>query len=100
MIRNFPAHSENPSLPIKGTKLTRLGRRVFSDSIAKMKDPWGRPIYWIGGGSVTWSAGEGTDIDAVRGGYVSVTPLQGGDSRQIAGHAGYEQIHLQLADEL
>lgn len=60
---------------IKGIKLTRLGRRIFSDSIAKMTDPWGRPIYWIGGGSVTWSVGEGTDINAVREGYVSVTPL-------------------------
>jgi 5'-nucleotidase len=60
---------------IKGVRLTRLGRRVFSDSIARMKDPWGKPIYWIGGGSVTWTEGEGTDIDAVRGGYISVTPL-------------------------
>ena len=60
---------------IRGTRLTRLGRRVFTDSIAKMKDPWGRPIYWIGGGSVTWSEGEGTDVAAVREGYVSVTPL-------------------------
>jgi len=64
-----------PAAEIKGVRLTRLGRRVFSDSIAKMKDPWGRPIYWIGGGSVTWSAGEGTDVDAVREGYVSITPL-------------------------
>jgi 5'-nucleotidase len=60
---------------IKGVRLTRLGRRVFSDSIARMQDPWGKPIYWIGGGSVTWTEGEGTDIDAVRGGYISVTPL-------------------------
>lgn len=64
-----------PANEIGGVKLTRLGRRVFSDSIAKMKDPWGRPIYWIGGGSVTWSAGEGTDIDAIREGFISVTPL-------------------------
>ena len=40
-----------------------------------MKDPWGRPIFWIGGGSVTWSEGEGTDIEAVSSGHVSVTPL-------------------------
>ncbi len=69
---NFPSV---PAKEIKGVKLTRLGRRVFSDSITKMQDPWGRPIYWIGGGSVTWSAGEGTDIAAVREGYISVTPL-------------------------
>lgn len=64
-----------PAGDIRGVKLTRLGRRVFADSIAKLKDPWGRPIYWIGGGSVTWSPGEGTDIDAIREHYISVTPL-------------------------
>jgi 5'-nucleotidase len=64
-----------PAAEIKGVKLTKLGRRTFSDSIAKMKDPWGRPIYWIGGGSVTWTAEEGTDVNAVRDGYISVTPL-------------------------
>jgi 5'-nucleotidase len=78
----FPAHTlfnvNMPGIPaaeIKGVKLTKLGRRTFSDSIAKMKDPWGRPIYWIGGGSVTWTAEDGTDVNAVREGYISVTPL-------------------------
>jgi 5'-nucleotidase len=64
-----------PAGHVRGVKLTRLGRRVFSDSIAKMKDPWGKPIFWIGGGSVTWSEGEGTDVDAIRSGFISVTPL-------------------------
>ncbi|MFI5245792.1 MAG: 5'/3'-nucleotidase SurE, partial [Gemmatimonadales bacterium] len=78
----FPVHTlfnvNMPAVPvshIKGVKLTKLGRRTFSDSIAKMKDPWGRPIYWIGGGSVTWTAEDGTDVSAVRDGYISVTPL-------------------------
>ena len=78
----FPAHTlfnvNIPGVPvseIKGVRLTKLGRRTFSDSIAKMKDPWGRPIYWIGGGSVTWTAEEGTDVSAVRDGFISVTPL-------------------------
>ena len=81
-LKAFPRHTLfNVNIPpvsaaeIRGVKLTRLGRRVFSDSISKMKDPWGRPIYWIGGGSVTWTEGEGTDVDAVKAGYVSVTPL-------------------------
>ncbi len=81
-LPGFPPHTlfnvnlpPIPSAAVKGVRLTRLGRRTFSDSIAKMKDPWGRPIFWIGGGSVTWSAEEGTDISAVREGYISVTPL-------------------------
>jgi 5'-nucleotidase len=60
---------------IKGFRLTRLGRRVFSDSISRMKDPWGREIMWIGGGSVEWSGPEDSDFRAVHDGYVSVTPL-------------------------
>ncbi|MEY2733069.1 MAG: 5-nucleotidase SurE, partial [Gemmatimonadota bacterium] len=31
-----------PAGEVKGVRLTRLGRRVFSDSLTKMKDPWGR----------------------------------------------------------
>jgi 5'-nucleotidase len=29
---------------IRGVKLTRLGRRVFSDSLTRMRDPWWREI--------------------------------------------------------
>lgn len=64
-----------PAKDVKGVKLTRLGRRVFSDSLQKMQDPWGREIFWIGGGSVAWSGSEDSDFRAVKDGYISVTPL-------------------------
>jgi 5'-nucleotidase len=61
---------------VKGVRLTRLGRRVYSESLTKMKDPWGRPIYWIGGGSVSWQGSTAdSDFQAIADGYVSVTPL-------------------------
>lgn len=67
-----------PAVPgdhVKGIKVTNLGSRVFHEEIARMKDPWGRDIYWIGGGHVTWSGGTESDFRAVRDGYISVTPL-------------------------
>lgn len=69
---NIPAI---PAREVKGVRLTRLGRRVFSDSLTPMKDPWGREIFWIGGGSVAWSGSEDSDFRAVKEGYISVTPL-------------------------
>jgi len=64
-----------PGADVKGVKVTHLGSRVFHEEIARMKDPWGREIYWIGGGHVTWSGGADSDFQAVRDGYISVTPL-------------------------
>lgn len=69
---NLPAI--DPS-EVRGVRVTRLGRRVYSDSITRARDPNGREYFWIGGGGVSWSAGEGTDFHAVSEGYVSVTPL-------------------------
>jgi 5'-nucleotidase len=64
-----------PGARVRGVKVTSLGSRVFHGEVARMKDPWGRDIYWIGGGHATWSGGEESDIHAVRDGYISVTPL-------------------------
>ena len=67
-----------PPLPpdeIKGVRLTRLGRRVYSESLMKMKDPWGREVFWIGGGSIAWSGEDDSDFRAIQEGYISVTPL-------------------------
>jgi len=64
-----------PGSEIRGVRLTTLGRRVYSDSLMRMRDPWGREIYWIGGGQAEWSGREDSDFKAVREGYVSVTPL-------------------------
>lgn len=68
-----------PPLPageIKGIRFTRQGRRLYRDAIQETFDPWGRKHFWIGGGTVHWSGGEDTDEQAVRNGYISVTPIQ------------------------
>lgn len=64
-----------PAGEVKGVRATRLGSRFFSGSLARMKDPWGKEIFWIGGGTITWTGGEDSDHVAVGEGYVSVTPL-------------------------
>jgi len=65
-----------PAEGVRGIKLTRLGSRVYSGSLKPMKDPWGRDIFWIGGGSISWSGEENSDFRAIQEGYISVTPLQ------------------------
>jgi 5'-nucleotidase len=60
---------------IKGFKITQRGNRKYVDRITNMKDPYGNDTYWIAGRSVEEHE-EGTDITAVKDGYVSVTPLQ------------------------
>lgn len=81
-LSDFPSNTLfNVNLPpipaggTKGVKLTRLGRRVYSQSVAPMKDPWGRQIYWIGGGEITWTGESDSDFRAIEEGYVSITPL-------------------------
>lgn len=67
-----------PAIPpdeVRGIKVTRLGKRVYSDSLTRAVDPSGKEYFWIGGGGVEWLADEGTDFHAVDQGYISVTPL-------------------------
>lgn len=80
--KDFPPETLlNVNLPavepsqIRGVKVTRLGRRVYSDSLTRATDPSGREYFWIGGGGVEWAADEGTDFEAVKDGFISVTPL-------------------------
>ncbi len=61
---------------LKGVQATRLGFRHKSEQILKDKDPYGRPIYWVGPAGEGQDAGEGTDFFAIEQGYASVTPLK------------------------
>ena len=67
-----------PNLPeneIKGRMITRQGLREYRDELVQREDPRGRPYYWIGGDAPTGVPEMGTDIGALKEGYVSVTPL-------------------------
>ena len=64
-----------PPAKADGVRVTALGRRRFSDSLTRAKDPSGREYYWIGGGTMSWTGDSSSDFQAVEEGYVSVTPL-------------------------
>jgi 5'-nucleotidase len=79
---DFPAETLlNINLPpidpsqVRGIRVTRLARRVYTDSLTRAIDPSGREYFWIGGGSVEWSGDQTSDFHAIDEGYVSVTPL-------------------------
>ncbi|MFI5255925.1 MAG: 5'/3'-nucleotidase SurE [Gemmatimonadales bacterium] len=81
-LPTFPANTllnvNLPAVPaegVRGARLTRLGSRVYSGSLKPMRDPWDRDIFWIGGGSITWTGEEDSDFRAIQEGYVSITPL-------------------------
>lgn len=67
-----------PDLPyaeLAGLRTTRLGHRHKSEPVIKSHDPRGREIYWVGPPGEEQQAGPGTDFQAVREGFVSITPL-------------------------
>ena len=64
-----------PAAEIRGVRLTRLGTRVYRDTLVTKEDPRGRPYHWIGGLDPQWEDHEGTDFHAVHAGFISITPL-------------------------
>ncbi|MFQ5704398.1 MAG: 5'/3'-nucleotidase SurE [Gemmatimonadales bacterium] len=81
-LDDFPAdmllNINLPGIPgdeVRGVRTTTLGKRVYSESLAETSDPWGRTVYWIGGGQISWSGREDCDFRAVRDGHISITPL-------------------------
>jgi 5'-nucleotidase len=81
-VQNFPKETllniNLPAIPaseVKGIRVCPLGSRFFQESLTRMRDPWGREIFWIGGGTIHWTGGEESDHFAVAEGYIAVTPL-------------------------
>ena len=60
---------------VRGVRVTSLGRRRYSDSLTRARDPSGREYLWIGGGVTDWQGPPDSDFRAVQEGFVSVTPL-------------------------
>lgn len=59
----------------KGYRVTVQAKRNHITSVAERHDPKGRPYYWIEEGQNDWQPHDRSDYQAVRDGYVSITPL-------------------------
>ena len=65
-----------PPGPVRGYRLTRLGRRTYGNEVVEKTDPRGRKYYWIGGeGGARNEDIPGSDCNAVLEGVAAVTPL-------------------------
>ena len=60
----------------KGIRTTVQAKRNHITEVLVRDDPKGRPYYWIDEGQNEWEPHDRSDYQAVRDGYVSVTPLQ------------------------
>ncbi|MDT8449901.1 MAG: 5'/3'-nucleotidase SurE [Wenzhouxiangellaceae bacterium] len=60
---------------VRGFETTRLGHRHRSEDVIPLDDPRGRRFFWIGAPGGEQDNGPGTDFNAIRRGYVSVTPI-------------------------
>ena len=65
-----------PGVDPDGYVVTRLGKHSYGSDVVEMKDPRGRPYYWIGGNEYQHEDIPGSDCNVVlRDKRVSVTPL-------------------------
>jgi len=69
---NFPAV---PPDQVTGIHVVRHGKRKIGDELSERVDPRGRPYFWIGTLRGQEDVAPDTDIAAVFGGGISVTPL-------------------------
>jgi len=73
-------HILNVNIPnthkIKGYKVTKLAYRLYGNDTHKHIDPRGEEYYWIGLHPLAFKEEKGTDFDAIKNGYVSITPIK------------------------
>lgn len=76
-----------------GVRVTRLGKRTYTEGVVQATDPRGKRCFWIGGGEPVWENIPGTDFAAVGAGFISVTPLQ----LDMTDHARLAALDVEVA---
>jgi len=82
-----------PSGAPLGFRWTMQAKRNHITTVDERTDPRGRPYYWIEEGQNDWAPHDRSDYQAVRDGYISVTPLQP-DLTDYAALARLERLKL------
>ena len=81
-----------PAVPVSqmnGVAVTRQGKRRYSGSIEKRRDPTGKDYYWLGGDLAIDDLVENTDVKAIADDYVSVTPIH----LDLTDHDAVQALH-------
>jgi 5'-nucleotidase len=65
-----------PQGKTKGFRVTVQARRNHVTTVSERVDPRGQKYFWIEEGQNNWEPHDRSDYQAVRDGYISVTPLQ------------------------
>ena len=82
-----------PAAQIGPPRLTRLGRRGYTNHFERRVDPWGQSYFWLSGEPEERDAGEGTDIGTIAAGRLSITPLH----TDLTDHALLDSLQGRLA---
>jgi 5'-nucleotidase len=69
---NFP---DCPPGKVKGMRICPQGKRLVNVALSERVDPKGRPYYWIGGERNDQADRPDVDIELLKKGYITVTPL-------------------------
>jgi len=89
-------HILNINIPntknIKGIKATKLGYRLYGNDAHKFINPRGEEYFWIGLHPLAFKEEEGTDFDAIKKGYVSITPIK----LDMTGYSALERLKNEI----
>lgn len=77
-----------PTGPLRGYRVTVQGKRNHVTSVMDVVDPRRRVWYWIEEGQNDWEPHDRSDYQAVKDGFVSVTPLH----PDLTHHAALESV--------
>jgi 5'-nucleotidase len=85
-----------PRQAARGFKVTVQARRNHVTSVVEAVDPRRRPYFWIEEGQSAWEPHDRSDYQAVKDGFISITPLHP-DLTDHDAVAHLEQFPLRLA---